>query len=75
VGGLVGNRACLDLKRGMRVFGVLWVAVVTAPGLGKSPALAHARAPFGRLQTEAFKGYKDALQAFETEEALWASRQ
>lgn len=71
VGGMIGNRLQIQLKQGFTQLPVLWVAVITDPGRGKSPALNHARRLFNRMQTKALEAYRAALADFEDEEARW----
>jgi len=71
VGAMVGNRASIELKKGFWQFASLWIAIVTDPGRGKSPSLAHARRPINRMQERALKDYKAALVDWEDAEQRW----
>lgn len=70
-GGMLGNRIRILLKEGFTQLPAIWVAIVTDPGRGKSPALAHARRIFSHLQSLAFDEYQVALLRFEEEEQAW----
>ncbi len=55
-GTVIGNSVRIELKTGWTEFPTLWVAVVAAPGTGKSPALNLARGPLDALQANAEAG-------------------
>ena len=70
-GGTIGKRYCLELKAGYRQWPILYVAVVGAPGSGKSPAASLARHAVDRLQREAWQRFRDGMAAYRREVQAW----
>ncbi len=62
--GAIGNTRALRVKPGWVVRAILWLAVIGAPGSGKSPSLDHARHPLDALQQMAW-------ESFRSESARW----
>lgn len=73
VGGMVGDRAAIELKRGYFQYASLWIAIIADPGSGKSPAISHARRVFEKLQFNYVEAYRDALRQFEEKDQRWKS--
>ncbi len=67
--GAIGNSRALRVKSGWVVRAILWLAVIGAPGSGKSPALDHARHPLDVLQTAAWDLFRAEVERWEAETA------
>ena len=63
--GAIGNTRALRVKPGWVERAVLWLAVIGAPGSGKSPALDHARHPIDVLQQAAWEKFCADLERWE----------
>lgn len=74
LGSTFGNRLHIQLKRGYRQYGTLYLAVVADVGAAKSPALSAAQWPVDVLQKEAHATYKSAIADFERDTESWKSR-
>ena len=59
-GAVIGNRLGLRLQPGWTEFPLLWVALVTLTGGGKTPALLAARQPFNILHEEELARAREA---------------
>jgi hypothetical protein len=64
VGGLIGNRVSLRLKRGWQEYASLYSLVVAGPGTNKSAAIKHARWPLKALQKDAKIKYDMEYQRY-----------
>lgn len=51
-GAVIGNRLGLELQPGWTEYPVLWIALITLTGGGKTPALLAARQPFNALHKD-----------------------
>lgn len=74
LGATIGNRIYIQLKRGYRQYGTLYLAIVADVGAAKSPALSAAQWPVDILQNEAHALYKAALAGFERDTEAWKSK-
>ncbi|MDP9359799.1 MAG: YfjI family protein, partial [Chloroflexota bacterium] len=63
--GAIGNTRALRVKPGWVERAVLWLAVIGAPGSGKSPALDHARHPIDVLQQAEWETFRAELEQWE----------
>lgn len=73
-GSMIGNRLYIKLKAGFHQYASLFLAIIAPPGAAKSPALAAARWPLDKLQTEAHTLYKGLLAQFEAETERWQAK-
>lgn len=73
-GSMIGNRLYIQLKRGYRQYGMLYLAIVADVGAAKSPALSAAQWPVDILQKEAHALYKAALADFERDTEAWKAK-
>lgn len=73
-GSIIGNRLYIKLKSGFHQYASLFLAIIAPPGAAKSPALAAARWPLDKLQTEAHTHYKRLLVQFEAETERWQAK-
>lgn len=67
--GTIGNSRAVLVKAGWLERPILWLAVVGAPGTGKSPALSHAQQPISALQTTAWDRHTAELSQWEANSA------
>ncbi len=74
LGATIGNRLYIQLKRGYRQYPTLYLAIVSAVGTAKSPALSAAQWPTDVLQKEAHARYKKVLAEFERDVEAWQSK-
>jgi hypothetical protein len=63
--GLIGNLRVLQVKRSWSEPAILWTAVVSAPGSGKSPALSYAQQLVDSLQQSSWTSYQDEMRAWQ----------
>ncbi len=73
LGSTTGNRIYIQLKRGYRQYGTLYLAIVADVGAAKSPALSAAQWPVDILQKGAHAIYKTAIADFERDTESWKS--
>lgn len=71
IGGLIGNRLAVLLKRGFVQYPALWAAVVAEPGTAKTPALNAARALLDALQGEWWEHYQHARVQYDADLSSW----
>ncbi len=72
--GAIGNSRALQVKPGWVVRSIIWLAIIGAPGSGKSPALDYARHPLDVLQQTAFETYRAEVATWEEEAAVARSQ-
>lgn len=63
-GGAIGSQLRLEVGPGWYERPVLWVALITLTGIGKTPAIGVARQPFDRLQEETWHHWRDEIAAW-----------
>ncbi len=73
-GSMIGNRLYIKLKSGFHQYASLFLAIIAPPGAAKSPALAAARWPLDKLQSDAHTLYKGLLAQFEAETERWQAK-